>query len=134
MMEDLTIVLVVIFTHQRNRMVMCITLQGEVLNDAFYQNIAEEKSFPQKKPIVFQRVFWDEVDGLLERVLKLAELLRVNRSVDHEQEDRLRRGRLASRGRNDILDCREVLHELGRQLLLGDMLGVVLREVVLVAA
>lgn len=79
-----------------------------------------------------ERVLGNEIDRLLQGVLELTELIRVNGRVDEQKKDRLLRFSLARHWRDDILDCREVWHQLSWQLLLADMLGVVLGEVVLV--
>ena len=70
-------------------------------------------------------ICWDEAYALLEGVLELSEFLTWQRGIYQQQEDRLLvRGLL----RQDILDCCEIRHQLCRQLLLGDVLGVVGRE------
>jgi len=73
-----------------------------------------------------QRVLRNELDGLLQTILKLSQFFRWHCCVYHQQEDRLKGGRA-----EDVFDCGEVLYQLCWQLGLGDVVGVVWGEGVL---
>lgn len=77
-----------------------------------------------------KRVFGNKVDALLETIFEFRKLLRTNAGVDHQEEDGLTEFRV--RPWQDVLDSGEVWHQLGGELLLGDVVCIVLGEGVLI--
>mmetsp|Transcript_12375 Transcript_12375/g.21920 ORF Transcript_12375/g.21920 Transcript_12375/m.21920 type:complete len:324 (-) Transcript_12375:31-1002(-) len=74
-----------------------------------------------------ERVLWDQVKRLLQRVLQLVHLFLIQTRVHHEEEH----GRTALRRLLElVLDRRELRDQLRRQVVLADVLGIVGCEVV----
>ena len=76
-----------------------------------------------------QRILRNEIDGLLQAVFELCQFFAGDGRVDHQQEDGFAWPLLGVW--QDVFDGCEVLNELGRKLLLGDVVGIMRRERVL---